>query len=201
MGTAAEAGGANPDNAPRSVPHHHCPNDYARNMRIGKRGTRHRLTGFTLPTVLGTGGGGATWTPEPGDTEMAGSILRYLEDRRVLYVPYFAEVPDHCKASVQEIREHLRSFIEQCQTPELRDPLRAIQAACRQFITEVHSIETPLIQESVLDQWKFNQALGSLRARIGVSVAVIIDTFNVDVDEQLAPLLPPPVDTVPDNPS
>ena len=170
-------------------------------MRIGRHGTRHRLTGFTLPTVLGTGGGGATWAPEPGETELAGSILRYLEDRRVLYVPYWAEVPDQCIASVHEIREHLRSVVEQCHTRELRDPLRAIQAACRQFLTDVSSIAGPLVRANVLDQWRFNQSLGSLRARIGVSVAIIIDTFNVDVDEHLAPLLPPPLDFDPNDPS
>lgn len=163
-------------------------------MRIGRNGTRHRLTGFTLPTVLGTGGGGATWTPEPGDTELAGTVLRYLEDRRVLYVPHWAEVPDHCVKSVREIREHIHSVVEQCHTPQLRDPLRAIQAACRQFLTDVSLIKSPLIRAEVLDQWKFNQALGSLRARVGVSVAIIIDTFNIDVDEHFAPLLPPPVD-------
>jgi hypothetical protein len=170
-------------------------------MRIGRRGTRHRLTGFTLPTVLGTGGGGATWTPEPGDTELADSILRYLEDRRVLYVPYWAERPHECIASVREIREHLRSVAERCHTPELRDPLRAIQAACRQFLTDVSSIDDPLVQAAVLDQWRFNQALGSLRARIGVSVAIIIDTFDVDVDEHLSPLLPPPIDSEPSEPT
>jgi len=168
-------------------------------MRIGRQGTRHRLTGFTLPTVLGTGGGGATWAPEPGDTELAGSVLRYLEDRRVLYVPYWAEVPHECIASVREIREHLRSVVEQCHTPELRNPLRAIQAACRQFLTDVGFIEGPLVQADVLDQWRFNQSLGSLRARIGVSVAIIIDTFNIDIDEHLSPLLPPPIDSEPND--
>jgi hypothetical protein len=67
-------------------------------------------------------------------------------------------------------------------------------------LTDVRSIDGPLIEAGVLDQWKFNQALGSLRARIGVSVAIIIDTFNVDVDEHLSPLLPPPIDSEPNDP-
>jgi hypothetical protein len=103
-------------------------------------------------------------------------------------------------ASVREIREYLRSVVDQCHTPELRDPLRAIQAACRQFLTDVSFINGPLVRADVLDQWKFNQSLGSLRARIGVSLVIIIDTFNVDIDEHLSPLLPPPIDSEPDDP-
>jgi len=66
-------------------------------------------------------------------------------------------------------------------------------------LTDVGFIEGPLVQADVLDQWRFNQSLGSLRARIGVSVAIIIDTFNVDIDEHLSLLLPPPIDSEPND--
>jgi uncharacterized protein DUF6650 len=168
-------------------------------MRIGQRGTKRRLTGLTLPTVLGTGGGGATWAAEPGEKELAASILRYLEDRRVLYNPYDAESPRACAESVREVRGHLRDVIEQCHTSELRDPLRAIQAACRQFLTEAETVagSNGRIVTSLLggpSSWLFNQALGSFRAHVGVSVAVIIKTFDVAIDEHLAKILPPPLD-------
>jgi hypothetical protein len=39
--------------------------------------------------------------------------------------------------------------------------------------------------------WIFSQALGELRGRVGVSVAIIIDRFDIDVDEHLAKILPP----------
>ena len=173
-------------------------------MRIGRREMRRRLTGLTLPSILGTGGGGATWTVEAGDKSRADSILRYLEDRRVLYAPYEVEIPHRCVASVREIRAHLRSVIEQCQSRELRDPLRAIQASCRQFLTYAEAIGDRNGRIDVVgggsDSWLFNQILGSLRARVGVSVAVVIETFDVDVDQHLAKLLPPPVDNDNDEP-
>jgi hypothetical protein len=68
-------------------------------------------------------------------------------------------------------------------------------------LTDASSIDDPLIRASVLDQWTFNQSLGSLRARVGVSAAIIIDTFNVDVDEVLSQILPPPIDSESNDPS
>jgi hypothetical protein len=169
-------------------------------MRIGKRQMKRRLTGLTLPTVLGTGGGGATWEVEAGDKSRARTILQFFEDRRVLYNPYDVELPVACVKSVTEIREYLRRTIAECQSTELRDPLRAIQAACRQFLADVEEIEgiggTLHIQVAGggSDSWMFNQAIGSLRARVGTSVAIIAETFDVDIDEHLAKILPPPVD-------
>jgi len=128
-----------------------------------------------------------------------------LEDRRVLYDPYDVEIPHRCFTSVQEIRQELRGFIQQSQSSQLRDPLRAIQAACRQFLTDVqalgdgngHAID---IQRGGNDSWLFNQALGSFRARVGVSVAVLVETFDIDVDEHIAKIMPPPVEEGPDHP-
>jgi hypothetical protein len=168
-------------------------------MRIGRREAKRSLTGLTLPTVLGTGGGGATWTVEPGDKALASIVLQYLEDRRVLYEPFEAEDPPACIASVNEMRRDLTGFIRKTQSPELRNPLRAIRAACRQFLTDAYIESRPgRIQRidvwSGTQSWLFNQALGSLRARVGTSVAIIIETFDVDTDEYLAKIMPPPVD-------
>jgi hypothetical protein len=159
---------------------------YTNRVRKGRGETKRRLIGFTLPSVLGIGGGGANWEVTPGDRAMARSVLQVLEDRRVLYDSFQAEDPSDFIKSVELIRTGVAPFIKDSQSPELRDPLRAIQAACRQFLTEVHESNQAL--------GPFYQALGSLRARVGISVAVIIETFDIDVDEHLAKLMPPPVD-------
>jgi hypothetical protein len=140
-------------------------------MRIGRRETRRRLTGLTLPTVLGTGGGGgATWNIEVGDQSLARSVLQYLEDRRVLYDPIDVELPHLCTKSAQEMRERLASFTADSRSPDLRNPLRAIQAACRQFLTDAPAMDRrPLGWHDMEFQWEFNQALGEFRARVGTS--------------------------------
>lgn len=167
-------------------------------MRIGRREAKRRLTGLTLPTVLGTGGGGATWTVEPGDKSLARSVLQYLEDRRVLHDPERAELTVPCMRSVQEIRVRLASFISDSQSSELRDPLRAMQAACRQFLTDAPGMETALWHSEMHSQWLFNQVLGEFRARVGTSITIIVETFDIDVDEQLARIMPPSVEDTDD---
>lgn len=167
-------------------------------MRIGRRETRRRLINFTLPTVLGTGGGGVTFDIEQGDRSRARSVLYFLENRRVLYAPYDVERTPVCFDSVKEIREHLAAVIPECESPELRDPLRAIQAACRQYLTEIQAIEAQGLSLDInrngAGSWLVNQAVGALRARVGTNVAIIVATFDIDVDEHLAPIMPPPLD-------
>jgi hypothetical protein len=165
-------------------------------VRIGRREAKRRLIGLTLPTVLGTGGGAATWTIEQGDKARARSVLQDLEDRRVLYDPYDVELPDACIMSVREIRGYLRMVVGQCNSSALRDPLRAIQAACRQFLTDAEAIggaDRIHVVGGGSESWLFNQALGSLRARVGTSIAVIVGTFDINVDEHLARIMPPRV--------
>lgn len=167
-------------------------------MRFGKGEVRRRLIGFgfTLPVV--GGGANATWAVSEADKTTARTVLNFLEDHRVLYDPYQVEIAHACVSSVREIREHLRHVIGQCQTDALRDPLRAIQAACRQFLTDVQATERDgqylNIWQDGTPSWLFNQALGALRGRVGASVAVIVDAFDVDVDEHLGKILPPPVE-------
>ncbi len=171
-------------------------------MRIGKRDVKRRLTGLTLPVV----GGSVTWSTDEGERIRARSALHFLEDRRVLYSPYEVEVPESCVESVREIREHLRGAIQACQSAELRDPLRAIQAAAREFLTTVESLRGHQSLQSRMHRdgapsWLFNQGLGELRARVGVSVALIIDRFDIEIDEHLVPILPPVPDEAEADPS
>lgn len=168
-------------------------------MRIGRREVKRRLIGLTLPTVFGIGGAGASWTVEQEDKARASSVLQYLEDRRVLYNPYDVEIPDACIMCVREIREYLRTVIDQSgDSSLLRDPVRAMQAACRQFLTDAEDISGGHgnrihVIGGGSDSWLFNQALGSLRARVGTSIAVIVGTFDINVDEHLARIMPPAV--------
>lgn len=167
-------------------------------MRFGKREVRRRLTGFNFTLPIVGGGAGATWSTNEADKATARAVLNFLEDHRVLYDPYQVEIAHACVASVREIREHLRHVIGQGQTDALRDPLRAIQAACRQFLTDVQATERDGryldIRQDGTPSWLFNQAIGALRGRIGTSVAVIVDAFDVDVDEHLGKIMPPLVD-------
>jgi hypothetical protein len=46
----------------------------------------NRLSSITMPIF------GVSWKPKMPDVTVARRVIRYLEDRRVLYVPYDVEI-------------------------------------------------------------------------------------------------------------
>jgi hypothetical protein len=74
-------------------------------MRNGE--VRRRMTGFSIPVI----GGGLSWTPTEGTKAVARRVLTFLEDRRVLYNPYWSEEAGHCVESVLDVRRMLTTEI------------------------------------------------------------------------------------------
>jgi hypothetical protein len=65
------------------------------------KGAANRLNGLSIASL------GVQWSPKPTDSEVARRVIRFLEDRRVLYNDYAFEEPGHCIQSVVEIRRFL----------------------------------------------------------------------------------------------
>jgi hypothetical protein len=77
---------------------------------MGKRRARvskvsSRLTGLE---VLGFG---VSWEPATSDAVVAEGVVRYLEDRRVLYASADVEIAEHCISSVLDIRRELTAVL------------------------------------------------------------------------------------------
>jgi hypothetical protein len=155
-----------------------------------------RLTGISTPF------GGISWTPPTPDVEVARAVLAFLEDRRVLYDPVEVEIPQHCISSVLQIREYLtKVLIKQGVSDNLSDHLRAMRAACRKFLgcfgdpsldkQRAFYISHSLGHYNGLQDWRLNQALGQLRGVFGVHIAQIAVKYDLDVEDQLADILPP----------
>ncbi|MGH8777007.1 MAG: DUF6650 family protein [Jiangellaceae bacterium] len=88
-----------------------------------------RLTGLD---VLGFG---ASWEPATADAAVAESLVRYLEDRRVLYARADVEVAEHCIESVLDIRRELTDVLARGGIdPVLTGSIRAMRASCRVFL-------------------------------------------------------------------
>jgi hypothetical protein len=146
-----------------------------------------RITGFSVPVF------GVSWNPPQPDIATARKVLAFLEDRRVLYNPYHLEVAYQCIHSVVEIRRFLTEVIGQLGADsKLVEHLRAIRAACRAFLDETG----PGARRVVRSRWpgesesSFFMALGELRARIGVHIAAIAVMHGLDVEGDLAEILP-----------
>lgn len=156
------------------------------------RDLKNRLTGLSIAGI-----GGASWQAREQDREIVRRVIAFLEDRRVLYSPFECELPEQCVASVLEIRRFLTHELGAMgERAELAENLRAMRAACRQFLDQTGSAAVlGHVRQSRggTPEWIFNQSLGELRALVGAYVAVLADTFDLTVEDGLAQALPPAV--------
>jgi hypothetical protein len=99
-----------------------------------------RLNGLSTPIF------GVSWEPPVSDVAIARGVVTFLEEKRVLYNPYEAEMPEACLASVNAIRGRLTEILAAGGlADELEAPLRATRAACRKFVDDVGGGERPAI--------------------------------------------------------
>jgi hypothetical protein len=148
---------------------------------------RKSLTGLTLSAT----GVGINWTNVSSDQEIARNVLALLEDHRVLYLPTYREHPEYCVRSANQLRNELRAPIEECGSAELRDALRGIQAAAREFVTQMeHAYRHRQWEKDwPLTRKLLEEALEAFRALVGVQVARIVDRFDIRIDGDLARIL------------
>lgn len=161
---------------------------------------RRRLTGFSLPVV----GGGASWATVEGTKASARRVLTFLEDRRVLFNPYWAEQAAECVASVLDVRRMLTDEIGSLADDEALVPhLQTMRAACRQFLDQVSASTDGdrdrrlWVAYQPLDDRDFPLvvALGELRSAMGIQIGLVAATFDLDVPDTLVAILPPPPDS------
>ncbi len=144
-----------------------------------------RLTGFSTPVF------GVSWQPPKSDVAVAKAVIAYLEDRRALYNPYHAEITEHVVLSLIDTRRELTQILkEDGISSELAIHVRAIRSLCREFIDSQQQREMTRYTRSGFDDYLFNQNLGQLRARMGYHVAAICASYGVDIEGDLATILP-----------
>jgi hypothetical protein len=77
---------------------------------------------------------------------------------------------------------------------ELAATLRAMRAACRKFLNSVGDEKGDVIrfggQRGHWASWVFNGAVGELRGTFGVHVARLAAQYGLDVEDQLAAIIP-----------
>ena len=152
----------------------------------------NRLTGFSIPIF------GISWTPAKLEVETARKAITFLEDKRVLYVVFELESPRHCMASAIQIREFLTTLMFDLEDKsELANIFRAMRSACRRFLDGVQGqwyfdkgrgeIETDL---GMGGQIHFYNAMGELRATMGILIARIIVMHGLSFEGQLINIIP-----------
>ena len=164
--------------------------------RIPFRSILGRITGFSTPVF------GLSWQPAEPEREAIRRLFVFLEDRRVLYVPRNLEVLSEVSRSVLAIREEVTRTLQDVSEDSKAAPaLRAMRAACRKFLTTPFP-DFPNIVDRV--RWDrrperegepgFFVALGEPRDTLGVHLGTLAVAYGIDVESELAALLPPTED-------
>jgi hypothetical protein len=182
---------------------------------------RARIKSKTLGsrvTGLSAFGFGASWkAPEP-ERDVVQHIINVLEDKRALYVNRDREVRDHVNQSLCEIRNVLTDGINRVSSSSpAAQAFRIMRAACREFLSQPHSdplmgkivrryyVLPPPGIRSATDasalpkqdepklpaQDNFFAALGKLRGVFGQQLAVLAYLYRIDLEQDLATILPP----------
>ena len=156
-----------------------------------------RLTGISTPL------GGVSWQASEVEASAARRIIAFLEDRRVLYAPDDLEVISHCIHSVMEIRHFLSAELGKLDHgSELAASLRAMRAACRKFLERVgadgREVALYANHRGHWASWTFYSALGEMRGAFGVHLARIAAQFKLDIEDDLASILPEKDEESPD---
>jgi hypothetical protein len=147
-----------------------------------------RIKGFSTPL------GGVDWDLPLPQRAVAEKVVVYLEDRRVLTmsraVMHAVEEPDHCVASVLQIRETLTQILMEPDTgDDLAENLKAMRAACRRFLDAVGPNHSGHVRGRFQNA-TFGAALGELRAVFGIQLGVIAARYKLELSEELAGILP-----------
>lgn len=149
--------------------------------------TLRRITGISLLF------GGLQWSdPGPSERERVRHFLLGLEDRRALYNPTEVEVRGDVERSLHKLREDctsaLKSFGEDAFAVSA---IRAIREACRRFHDDAQLKFRLFDRDGHLEEDAgFFLALGALRATIGYQVALLAAHYDIDIESDLASIMP-----------
>lgn len=156
--------------------------------------TARRITGISVPF------GGITWAdPGPSDAQKVREFILFLEDRRVLYNAHDLEVVSQVERSIHDIREQCTGTLQALpQKAFAVVPIRSIREACRRFYDDqneefrffdfdAHRHGPRHFREGSPG---FFTALGAFRAIVGLQVAHLAAHYDIDVEGDLAAVLP-----------
>jgi hypothetical protein len=162
-------------------------------LRMNFEEITKRVTGISCPVF------GLQWNPPEAQCALARRVIRFLEDRRVLYVPYDVEIAEYCTQSIFGIREMLTRELGNLDTNsgQVYYSLKAMRAACRRFLDHTQDGDDgpPRRFRHRPDPYDiraqtFFTALGELRATFGVHLAILAAQHGLDVEDELAAILP-----------
>lgn len=159
--------------------------------KVQSQSLASRLAGVS---ILGFG---ASWkAPEP-ERVVVRDVITSLEDKRALYSKAVWEEPAHVIQSIFKIRDELTAGLKRvADKSPAKDAFRIMRATCRNFLT-LTSTQSLTGSRGMMDrggmweQEEFFTELGKLRAVVGQQLVVLGFLYGVEIEEELASILPP----------
>lgn len=140
---------------------------------------------------LGLTGGGLGWDIDATELRAARGLLAFLEDRRILFNPPEIERRREIDISVDEIRSYCTGLIPTVsESAPVASAARGIRQACRRFLNDADLGMT----RAGKDESRFFLALGEFRGAVGLHVAAVSKTYDIEIEPDLASLQPAPDD-------
>lgn len=148
----------------------------------------NRLTGISCPLF------GVSWNPPESQRSIARKVIIFLEPKRVLYSEYEYELVCPCIQSVTEIKNYLTSELPGIDdNSDLNSYVRAMRNACNKFLTKcpnTRSFRDYACQEGNINNWIFTSAIGEMRGIFGVMIGQMAVAYGLDVEDDLAQIIP-----------
>lgn len=153
-----------------------------RRTRGESRTMRYRMTG------VGTAVASTQWERKDDDKEIARRVLNLLEDRRLLWIDLRWEVPSDCAYSADHTRKELAKHLDNPEISEgLTRDLKALQGLFRDFMTKCDR-RPPHHHYYGADE--VSVAIGELRTQVGIIVGALAATYDLEVSDELASIVP-----------
>lgn len=138
-------------------------------------------------TGLGTPFGSLQWEPKDDDKEISRRVISLLEDRRLLYIDFYWEIPHECITSASRIREELTGLMANPDiSPAHAQQLKLLRSYFRTFMDtrDDHGRRYHMGHEP------FSVALGELRAKVGQVIGDLAARFDLELEPDLATIVP-----------
>jgi hypothetical protein len=146
------------------------------------------LTGINMP-----GGFGVTWEYVTSEKETAASLLTFFENRRVLYHPFSNQCPGKVVISVLQVRSKIQSAMEslgrETYLHQLLALMRKTALSFLEYATANCEGDVSCDDCRVRDTGCL-EGLREFRREMGSALAGLCISFDLDVEEQLASIMP-----------
>ena len=139
------------------------------------------LTGISIPIF------GISWQPPESERKIIRSIIVFLEDRRVLYSSFALEREDLVTKSIIAIREKITDSLQRLpSSSKATESLRAMRLACREYLNDAATSPS----EHSMITMELAPSLGKFRTIFGYHVAHLAIMYGIDIEGDLAKILP-----------